>query len=191
MLRKLLRRCLQSVAEEYWNGWLYSLRLPAAATAFQGDVFCSAIQDAGQLAASPHEEIRNQTWAMEPDSWLFGAWVEGELAGICWVHARDTYVSRGGFFALRSDEAELAQITVAAAFRGRGIATELIRHTAVQMGALGFRKLYAKIWHDNYASRRVFERAGWQRTKRFLSVRLAHRTKTCLFELPILTGMMR
>ena len=127
-------------------------------------------------------------WRQEAGAWAFGAWVEGELAAVCWFQARETHRSRGGVFDLADDEAELAQITTARVFRGRGVATELIQYAVWQMSRRGFRKLYAKIWHDNRASVRAFERAGWKLEKRFFSLRLRKRQKPVIFKLPMIIG---
>jgi RimJ/RimL family protein N-acetyltransferase len=56
------------------------------------------------------------------------------------------------------------------------------------MSRRGFRKLYAKIWHDNRASVRAFERAGWKLEKRFFSLRLRKRQKPVIFKLPMIIG---
>ena len=98
--------------------------------------------------------------------------MEGELAAVCWLYARETYRKRDGLFRLAPDEAELAQVTTARSFRGRGVATKLIHYAAWQMGLGGFRKLYAKIWHNNTASVQAFQRAGWKLERRFFSLKL-------------------
>lgn len=184
MLKRILKACIQLIAKDYWNGWLYVIQ-PTREAPGDSTVPCAAIEGLHELTGSPYEEIRSQAWSMDADAWLFGAWADGKLAAICWVQARATYRRRGGVFDLREDEAELAQITTAHAFRGRGIATELIRFTACQMEAKGFRKLYAKIWYDNRASVRAFERAGWKLEKRFFSLRLRSRQKPLIFRLPM------
>lgn len=160
------------VARGHWNGWLYVIEPADVAPRFSSDVRCGPIADVNEIAQSRHEEIRRQAWTKDPDTLVFGAWVGGELAAVCWYQARETHRRRGGFFRLSEDEAELAQITTAPAFRGRGIGSELIQYGVQQMGALGFRRLYAKIWRDNVASLRAFERAGWHVQKRFIAVRL-------------------
>lgn len=184
MLKKFLRRSLRCIAGDYWNGWLYATRTTVGYRTPASSVSCAALADLQTVTASPHEEIRSQAWSQAADTWLFGAWVEGQLVATCWVQAGETYRRRGGLFGLAPDEAELAQIVTARAFRGRGIATELIHFAAYQMGARGFRKLYAKIWHDNWASVVAFQKAGWVIEKRFLSVRLHGAKRFLTFRVP-------
>jgi RimJ/RimL family protein N-acetyltransferase len=171
MLRKALRALVRVIATDYWNGWLYVLETCQAPPVEVG-VRYRILEEPGEVAGSPHEEISKQSAPLEGDTWGFGAWQDGEIAAVCWFHARDTYRRRGGMLRLANDEAELGQITTAVAFRSRGLATELIRYGAWEMRSTGFRRLYARIWHDNTASIRAFERAGWKPEKRFFSLRL-------------------
>jgi RimJ/RimL family protein N-acetyltransferase len=170
-LRRALRAPIQCIARDYWNGWLYTIRPPETAPAIIG-LDCAPIYCLNELAASRHEELRRQAWTPEKDAWAFGARIDGELVAVCWIQARETHRKRGGLLDLADDEAELAQITTAPSFQGRGIASKLIRYAAWQMGIRGFRKLYAKIWRGNDASMRAFQKAGWTIERRFFSLRL-------------------
>jgi GNAT superfamily N-acetyltransferase len=171
MLKRILQAAIRLVAKDYWNGSLYTTQPPQNGPA-EGPMSYAAIEDSAELARSCHQELRIQALAHDADAWAFGAWVQGELAAVCWLYARETLRKRGGLFRLAPDEAELAQVTTAQSFRGRGVATNLIQYAAWQMGLGGFRKLYAKIWHDNKASVQAFERAGWKLEKRFFSLTL-------------------
>ncbi len=75
----------------------------------------------------------------------------------------ETYRSRRNFWPLQPDEAKLVQVSVDALSRGRGIATRLIVDSAHYMQSLGFRRLFARIWHNHGESLRAFEKAGWRR----------------------------
>jgi RimJ/RimL family protein N-acetyltransferase len=187
MLKRIFKASIQLIAEDYWNGWLYAVQTQECAPV-GNDVSCAAIEGMEELSNSRFEEIRRQAWTREVDTWIFGAWVDGELAAVCWIQARETLRRRGGLFDLGHDEAELAQITTARSFRGHGIATRLIQYATLQMRISGFRKLYAKIWHDNRASIRAFERAGWKLEKRFFSLRLRRRQKPVVLRLPMIIG---
>ena len=165
-----LKAAFQLIALDYWNGWLYTLETSSARTPSEG-LDCREIEDAAIIGAAIHRELAMHAGIRDTDTVLFGAWVDNELAAICWFQSRETHRKRRGLLPLEDDEAELAQITTASAFRGRGIASQLIRHGSGQMGAKGYRRLYAKIWRDNSPSRHAFERAGWCLQKRFISVR--------------------
>jgi GNAT superfamily N-acetyltransferase len=163
-------RLVHIVAREYWNGWLYAIEPSMVSAHLAAGVDCRRIEDVDEIAKSRFAEIREQAWDREPDRAAFGAWVEGELAAVCWFQARESYRRHGGLFRLRDDEAELAQVTTASAFRTRGIGRQLIQHGVVEMGRSGFMRLYAKIWRDNAASIRAFESAGWRLEYRFVSI---------------------
>jgi len=184
MLTRILRQVIRAVTEDHWNGWLYvfepSQKAPAADI-----IFCRAIEDVTDILLSPDHQLRIQALPKEKDAWVFGAWVENRLAAVCWFQARDTYRRHGGLFHLNADEAELVQITTSADFRGRGVATALIQWAAWEMGRDGFTRLYAKIWHDNLASIRAFERSGWKRKARFVSLRFRHLKQPLLFRVPV------
>ena len=183
MLRKLARAILWIAVRDYWNGWLYVIE-PGSSAPTSDTVQFGIIEDVKEISQSAYEELRRLAWQDEQDTVVFGAWVDGELVAVCWFQSRQTYRRRGGLFRLADDEAELAQITTAATFRGRGIAGLLIQYAAARMRGCGFRRLYAKIWRDNVASIRTFERAGWRLQKRFCSLRLRGRKDAMLFTLP-------
>jgi len=170
-VRSLARAIAGRLLSDYWNGWLYAIPLsprpPDSQTA--AEISCRQIFDNTEIVASRYPEIQRHAWVRDQDCWSFGAFTDGELIGICWVHARETYRRRGGIFELGHDEAEIAQITTAEACRGRGVATTLIRFAAGEMAASGFHKLYARIWRDNVSSIGAFARAGWKPEKRFVS----------------------
>lgn len=184
MGKAVLRKALQWVSDDYWNGWLYVYE-PGANSPAPGAIRCGVIEELEEIACSPHPELRRQAWRREADAWAFGAWMESELAAVCWFQARETYRRRGGFFRLAADEAELVQITTAEKFRGRGIAKVLIEYAACQMGANGFRRLYAKVWHDNKPSIRAFQNAGWKLKSRFVSLRVRGKERPVIVRLPM------
>ena len=121
MLKPVLKRAIQLIAEDYWNGWIYvcepeGMELPAS-----GGLRFSPIDDVSRILQSPDPALRRQAWKREADAWAFGASVGDELAAVCWFQARETYRRHGGLFKLGANEAELVQITTAEAFRGRGL----------------------------------------------------------------------
>jgi GNAT superfamily N-acetyltransferase len=94
--------------------------------------------------------------------YAFGAWVGDELASFV-ILASQKALTLKSVWPLEDGEAMLAQVTTEESFRGRGIAPILINYTARKMGELGFRRLYATIWHSNATPMWVFDKAGWQR----------------------------
>jgi GNAT superfamily N-acetyltransferase len=185
MIRTFVKAAAGNLVTDYWNVWLYTLATSASARPEDdGEVSFHPIDDVAEIRGSGYPEIQRQAWVRETDTWVFGARVGGELAAVCWLQARATYRQRRGLFKLREDEAELAQITTAEIFRGRGIATRLIQFAASEMEPVGIRKLYAKIWRDNLASKAAFEGAGWRLERRFVSCRLRKSATPFIVSLP-------
>jgi ribosomal protein S18 acetylase RimI-like enzyme len=184
MVKAVAKAILRPLTTGYWNGWLYFIEPSRCSSGGEArtDVRCAVIDDVQQIAASRYPEIQMQALTPAPESWAFGAWIDHELAGVCWVQAGATHRARGGLMPLRDDEAEMAQMTIASAFRGRGLATILMCYSCQQMSSYGYRRLYGKIWHDNIASIRLVERTGWTLDRRFVSVQLRGRQKPILWK---------
>jgi len=183
IVKQLFVKILRGMNGDYWNGCLYTFE-PQSSKASFDQVQCAPITNFEEIEKSPHSEINALAWKQDGDAWAFGAWVDGQLAGVCWFQARETYRRRGGLFDLSPQEAELAQISTAAAFRRQGVATALIRYGAARMGGKDFQRLYAKIWHGNIASVKAFESAGWHFRMRFFSLRLFGMNKPIIWRLP-------
>jgi hypothetical protein len=188
MFKGLVGHLLRLVASDYWNGWVY-LFTPTPTPLANTRIHCAPISDLDIILESPHEELRKQGHDLGSYAWPFGAWMGNELAAICWFQARDTYRGHGGLLLLADNDAELTQITTAHVFRGQRIAPDLIRYGSWCMGRSGYTRLYAKIWHDNVASIKAFESAGWMRESRLLSVTLQYwkRPLTIRRNRPVLT----
>jgi ribosomal protein S18 acetylase RimI-like enzyme len=96
-----------------------------------------------------------------PEAAGYGAWIDGRLVGICWYWWGERYSTRQTW-PLAEGTAKLVQISTDGAYRGRGIASALVAYSASEMMRLGFQPLFARIWHSNRASIRVFEKASWK-----------------------------
>ncbi len=79
----------------------------------------------------------------------------------CWYWYNDRYKERD-FWPLKHGEAKLVDIRTIEEARGQGIASMLISYSSNEMKKLGFKRLYARIWHSNTPSLRTFEKAGWK-----------------------------
>ncbi len=155
------RRLARRVLGEYALFRIYALDIPVPGPI--KDTEClrfGPIEDPEELARSGDAELREMVEYAGPEAFGFGVWVEGELAAACWYWVGERYRTRG-FWPLGEDEAKLVQIATAHRFRGRGIASRLITWSSSRMGEQGFRRLYARIWHSNRASRAAFAKAGW------------------------------
>ena len=115
-----------------------------------------------EIAISMDPLIAQQAWYGGEGSECFALLDDDAIAVVCFYWFGDRYKSRG-FWPLAPSEAKLVQIVTAPAFRGRGLATTLIRTSACLMSNLGYRNLFARVWHSNDPSWKAFERAGWRR----------------------------
>ena len=116
--------------------------------------------EADELAASDDESLRALAGYAGEDAWGFLLSVAGIPATACWFWAGARY-QRRNFWPLAEGEAKMVQITTAEHSRGRGYAPLLVESAVAEMGRLGFHTLYARIWHNNTPSLRVFKKAGW------------------------------
>jgi RimJ/RimL family protein N-acetyltransferase len=114
---------------------------------------------------------RLQTRTAEPGPYIrrYGAFLGGTLVGVCTFQFGEEY---RGYYTLAPHEAELTDIYTAAASRGKGVAVALIQYGADSMWRIGFRRLYAKVWHSNHPSTKAFLRAGWTKESFFVRVQI-------------------
>ena len=118
-------------------------------------------EDLAEIAQSSDPGLRNRSGRCRPGLKRFGAWMNGELAGVCGFEFGEEYLRAEAFFPLGGDQAELTDIFTCSNKRGAGVARRLIRFSTEQMHGAGFHSLYAKVWHSNHLSSRAFLAAGW------------------------------
>ena len=114
------------------------------------------------LESSPDPDLKSHAAYAGFGAHGFGAWADGKLAGSCWYWMPERYRRDRNFWPLRDDEAKLVQISVSAGAQGRGIGGALMHYAEARMARLGVRCAYARIWHSNEPSIRMFLRAGWE-----------------------------
>lgn len=112
------------------------------------------------LENSPEPELRDSAWYLGAEAKAFGCFEDGRLLALacCWWGKR--YVGRSSW-PIGESEAKLVHLVTLPAARGRGLAPLLIQHAEADLRSEGHTTLYARIWHNNVASLRAFERAGW------------------------------
>jgi ribosomal protein S18 acetylase RimI-like enzyme len=111
------------------------------------------------LAADP--AIREHAWFAEGNAHAFGLWENGKLACSCVVWDRGRFAD-AAVGDLGTTEAVLVDIVTAASSRQRGFAQATIRYAMAEMARKGYRSLVCTVWHNNQASIRAFEKAGWR-----------------------------
>jgi len=127
--------------------------------------------DGQRLTGAGSEEIRAQSWYAGSGAHVFAWMQDQDIVAVCAFWHGDRYAERA-FWPLKPGEAKLVQIVVDPAFRGRGIATRLIEHSAARMHESGFTRLYARVWHSNAPSLRAFRAARWNQIASVVELRL-------------------
>ncbi len=116
---------------------------------------------ASDLASCPFAELRECEWYGGTGSHLFGI-LRGDGVLVCaqclWFGER--YRQRA-FWPLAADDAASVHLITAVPERGKDLATRLKQHSAERLRAMGFARLYSRIWWTNTASLRVSAKAGW------------------------------
>ncbi len=73
-------------------------------------------------------------------------------------------IINSAFWPLAADDAASVHLMTAAPERGKGLATRLKQCSAERLRAMGFARLYSRIWWTNTASLRVSEKAGGRKS---------------------------
>lgn len=141
---------------------IYTLPLPAAESAPGAAFGIRPLEGATELSQSPAPEMRRLSVYAGSEALGYGAFVGDELAAACWIWYGDRYRGRN-FWPLKEQEAKLIQVTTADRHRGKGLGLRLLHNAAWDLERRGFKRLYARIWHSNLTSIRLFEKAGWRR----------------------------
>jgi RimJ/RimL family protein N-acetyltransferase len=122
-----------------------------------------------QVKCSQDETIAEQAWYGGSGAHAFACLSESHIVGLCYFWFAERYRNRN-YWPLAEGEAKLVQIFTIPEMRGRGLATELIGYASGELFRLGFRRLYARVWHSNTPSSRAFIRAGWKRVATIIEV---------------------
>jgi len=156
----LAHRLARTLLGPYEIYRIYRLDLSLAVPPAKETADLGAVLDADELARSPDPGIRDLATYAGAEALGFAARDHGTVVSACWYWIGERYETRG-FWPLAPGEAKLVQITTAGGFRGRGLASQLLLYSAAEMRRRGFRKLYARIWHNHAPSIATFEKVGW------------------------------
>ena len=86
--------------------------------------------------------------------------VDGNLVGVGWVYDR---AHPGRFLRMGPRDVELRIVYSLPEYRGRGVARALIREACCWLRNQAFKRMYAVIHPNNFASSRAFSAIGFQR----------------------------
>jgi ribosomal protein S18 acetylase RimI-like enzyme len=133
--------------------------------------------------------IRSLQHYLGTESIAAGIYVGDNLASAAVFLWGDTYYRTDGFIPIGRGQAKLEQINTDERYRGRGLATKVIAGSCHIMRAKGFRRLYARVWHNNKGSVRAFEKAGWTEIGFVAGVRTRSRSWRISYPLSLLRSL--
>jgi RimJ/RimL family protein N-acetyltransferase len=133
--------------------------------------------------------IRSLQHYLGGESIAVGIYVGDNLASAAVYLWGDKYHRTDGFIPIAQGQAKLEQINTDEAYRGRGLATKVIQGSCRIMRDKGFRRLYARVWHNNNSSVRAFEKAGWTEIGFVAGVRTRSRAWRISYPLTLLRSL--
>ena len=140
---------------------IYSLSLENGPRPGSSPWTLGPIRNAEEMKRSSDPTLRHVAYCATEGAHGFGAWSNGELASACWFWGAELYNRERSFWPLEAQEAKLIELATAEPFRGRGIAPKLMGYASNEMKKLGYRRLFARVWHSNRSSITAFRKAGW------------------------------
>lgn len=125
--------------------------------------------DPAWVAADEEATIRDTAWCGGDNALGFALLRNDRIVSLqwFWFGAR---LKEAAFWTFEPDAAASVQLITVPAARGQGLATFLKQLSAARMRAMGFSKLYSRIWWTHAPSLRVSEKAGWTRAGTTFSV---------------------
>ncbi len=131
-------------------------------------------EDLGQPCVAA--ELADSAWYLGDQAEGFGCFQGDTLLGAAFYWHGRRYATRRSW-PVPPRAAKLVHLITASTARGQGVATAVIRASAAQMQARGWRPLYARVWPSNASSLSAFRRAGWQPCGWLLQINPLRRSK--------------
>lgn len=164
----LLSRLLRWVLSDYAAYRIYMLERPAVRPEARSDLLPA---EADALRGTQSAILGKLSDWGGPGAHGFMLRDDGQPAAVCWYWHGDQYRAKRNFWPLVQGDAKLIELGVRENARGKGLAVKIVVESADRMFALGFRRLFARVWHSHAASYRAFERAGWRNVALVVSYR--------------------
>jgi RimJ/RimL family protein N-acetyltransferase len=168
--RKLLGRvrdagfdyhCFAIMCADLAAGQARDVHLPAGVT------FRTA--DPALVAADEDASIRDTAWCGGDNALGFALLRNDRIVSLQWIWFGPR-LKDAAFWSFEPDAAASVQLITVPPARGQGLATALKQLSAARIRAMGFSKLYSRIWWTHTSSLRVSEKAGWKRVGTTYSV---------------------
>jgi GNAT superfamily N-acetyltransferase len=155
------RQVLRHLIGEYTVFRIFQAPVLLNHIACANGIVCRPIVDLHALETSANCDFRKLTGFARLGAECFGAYDGDQVAAVCGVWSGEASNSNRGYMAMSLRDSELVHVYTSPAFRGRGIASDLIRFATYAVRSKGTKRVFARVWHSNRASVRAFEKAGW------------------------------
>ncbi|MBM3342577.1 MAG: GNAT family N-acetyltransferase [Betaproteobacteria bacterium] len=163
MFKQTVKSLALHLLGRYRLNWIYRVDLSSHFCGDAGNFDIRRMQSGEAMRRAADPLIQAHAYFADGAADAFGLWNENTLACTCviWEPARYLETTIGSVL---DDEAVLVDVVTAASHRQRGYAYATIQHAMAEMAQKGRRSLVCTIWHNNRASIKSFEKAGWRRT---------------------------
>jgi GNAT superfamily N-acetyltransferase len=155
-------RTLVPTRFDIWERDLSTEPAPVKKPQVQVSVGAEAVEQLARLRQAnpglPADFYRDRVLAVQ--SCVIGV-VDGCLAGIGWAY---DHTHTGRFLRMRPGDVELRSVYSLPEYRGRGVAKAVIRGACWWLRNQGFKRIYAVIHPNNFASSRAFAAVGFRKT---------------------------
>jgi len=167
-VRRALKEAARLVLGPYRFNRVYRLAVPETAPEVPDGISVGCLENLDP-EATVSSELRDRFGYSGKDAYGYGLFVEGCLAAVCWFWGPRRFADPL-LWQLEENEAILVDLVTAPNYRGRGLASVLIRCASAEMERAGWRTLYTWMWHTHHASYHAFERAGWRQVAWVLEI---------------------
>lgn len=135
-------------------------------------IFVKEIVNMQDIILASDKKLHGFVDNLEDGMSCFGLWKDNDLVSVCWMWDEQVYRRRRNFWPLKKDEAKLVRMFTSNKFRGQGFAGKLVKFSCNAMFDKGIRKIFARIWHSNLASRKSLEKIGWEKVAFVLELKM-------------------
>jgi GNAT superfamily N-acetyltransferase len=159
MAREYFKGALHGLFGDYQYWKVYAIKLPYPYPNLPPEM------SVRRLEAEDLAHVADQVYAdhyLGEEALGYGLFVHGELAAVqgAWWGSRYVREREGRSWKIPDDAVKTNSLHTFGPYRGRGYASLLKRYTLAELGSLGFRRVYARIWHSHRNSIRVSTRVG-------------------------------
>lgn len=166
---ELVKHWLRRLFGDYGYYRIFTISLPVPPVTLPDGVSVRPLTKE-ELSASGDSELRARAWFGGPDAQGYGLYEGDRLVALQWYWWGERYRRQRNSWPLGPNDAKSVELYTVPECRGKGYAVLLKAYSAALMAKQGFRRLYSRIWHNNWPSIRVSEKSGWRQIGRYIEI---------------------